>query len=305
MSIPIGPPGTPSDPAKVIGKINDQPVTQGELDQEVDAMLSRMGGGKVPPQMMAQYRPQVEPKAFDQLVLKSQLRAYAVSNKIAVPEAEVDAQLSQIASQFPSKEAFKEMLAKQGMSPESLKEEIRKEGLLSSAVKHFQAHLPRPASAEVQAFYKEHEKEFTHDEQVAASHILIGASETEPEASKQAKRAKAEELRKQLVAGEDFAKLARENSSCPSKAHGGDLGSFPKGQMVPAFDEAAFSLKVGEISQVVETQFGYHIIRVSQHTEAGVEPLANVKNQIVEDLQREPLTAWFKEMIGKAKVEKI
>lgn len=295
----------PKDPKKVIANVNGEPVTQGDLDDELTAMLNRMGGGRIPPEMLDQYRAQFEPKAMDQIVLKSQLREYAKKNNVTVSDAEVDAEIKQIAAKFPSEDEFKKKLAEQKMTPESLKEEMKKDFLLANAVKQYKASLPSPASAEVEAFYKEHQQEYTHGEQVTASHILLGTEKGADQAAKDAQKTKAEDIRKQLVAGADFAKLAEENSSCPSKAQGGNLGAFEKGQMVPAFEEAAFALKPGEISGVVETQFGYHIIKVTEHTDAGTDSIEKVNSQIKENLQDKALSTWFKSLIDTAKVEKV
>ena len=116
--------------------------------------------------------------------------------------------------------------------------------------------------AEAKDFYDKNPDKFKQGEGVRASHILVMANESADEATKKKARAKIDAVLKRVSAGEDFAVLAKENSEDGSKDQGGDLGFFTKGQMVPAFDEAAFALKPGEISDVVTTQFGYHIIKV-------------------------------------------
>jgi len=97
-------------------------------------------------------------------------------------------------------------------------------------------------------------------------------------------RAEAEAARKRLIAGEDFAALAKEKSGCPSGKNGGDLGKFVRGQMVPAFDQAAFTQKIGEIGPLVETNFGYHIIQVLNREDAKVPALADVRDEIKKTL---------------------
>lgn len=295
----------PKDPKKVIAKVNGEPVTQGDVDQEMAALLNRMGGGRIPPEMLEQYRSQFEPKAFEQIILKSQLREYAKKNNVTVNETDIDAAIKRISSNFPSEDEFKKKLAEQQMTLESLREEMRKDFILANAVEHYKASLPSPASAEVEAFYKEHQQDYTHGEQVTASHILLGIKETDDQAAKDAQKAKAEDIRKQLLAGADFAQMAQQNSSCPSKAQGGSLGSFEKGSMVPPFEAAAFALKPGDISDVVETQFGYHIIKVSEHTQGGTDPIEKVRGDIKDSLQEKTLGAWFKSLIESAKVEKL
>jgi peptidyl-prolyl cis-trans isomerase C len=111
-------------------------------------------------------------------------------------------------------------------------------------------------------------------------------------------------LRKQLQDGGDFADLAAKNSDCPSKTSGGDLGSFPRGQMVKPFEDAAFSQKVNAIGPVVETDFGYHIIQVLAHNEAKVITLdKKIRDEIGNFLQQQKRQDAFKEMLNKLRAK--
>ncbi len=115
----------------------------------------------------------------------------------------------------------------------------------------------------------------------------IKTDPADDEAAKAAKKAQMEEIQKKLAAGADFAATATEVSECPSSRQGGDLGSFSRGQMVPEFEEAAFTQPIGEVGPIVETQFGYHIIKVADRKEAGKVPLEEAKETIVSRLQNE------------------
>jgi parvulin-like peptidyl-prolyl isomerase len=147
----------------------------------------------------------------------------------------------------------------------------------------------KPDDAALHAYYDQHKAEF---EEVKARHILIRfkgsqmpADPAKKELTEEEALAKATELRAKIVAGADFATLAKENSDDKgSGANGGDLGAFGKGMMVPAFDKEAFALPVGEISQPVKTQFGYHIIKVESH---GAKPFDDVKANIMKKLPGE------------------
>lgn len=151
-----------------------------------------------------------------------------------------------------------------------LQEQIQVANLLAGKTFSKLAEGLKLDEADERAFYDAHKQEY---EQVRARHILIRAagspSPVEPgkkELSDAEASAKAQEVRKKLAAGGDFAALAaQESDDSGSKDKGGDLNFFKHGQMVPAFDQAAFSLKVGEISEPVKTQFGYHIIKVEAH----------------------------------------
>ena len=138
------------------------------------------------------------------------------------------------------------------------------------------------------AFYEAHKADYTTQEQRSANHILIQVKKDASEAEDAAARAKIDALRKQIEAGESFEEVARKNSDdIGSRAEGGDTGLFPRGVMAPAFEEAAFSLKKGELSQPVKTEFGYHLIRVRDIKPGGVEPFDAVRSQVEDAYRRE------------------
>ncbi len=155
---------------------------------------------------------------------------------------------------------------------------------------------------EVKEFYELNEARYHHPEEIRARHVLIG---TEPDSSlddRAAAREKAEHILEKAREGADFARLAEEYSDDPgSRAAGGDLDWFARGRMVPAFEEAAFSLSPGELSDVVETPFGYHVILFEDRREASVEPLDEVEREIA----REILEKELAEQLARNKAENI
>jgi peptidyl-prolyl cis-trans isomerase C len=157
--------------------------------------------------------------------------------------------------------------------------------------------------AEAKAFYEENKEDFNTPEQVKASHILVKVDATAAPEQKAAAKAKAEGLLKQVKAGGDFATLAKENSDCPSKERGGDLGFFDRGTMVKEFADAAFAMKVGQVSDVVETQFGYHIIKVTDRKDGGLTSFEKAKPEIIKSLSDKKKGELFKQLIEKIKAE--
>jgi peptidyl-prolyl cis-trans isomerase D len=137
------------------------------------------------------------------------------------------------------------------------------------------------SDADLEKYYQRHIDRFEVPEQVRAAHLLIRVPQGASDALKAEKRAVIEKLRERAVKGEDFAALARTHSEDPgSGAQGGDLGFFARGTMVPAFENAAFALNVGETSAVVTTDYGYHLIRLSARQEAQIKPLAAVREEV-------------------------
>jgi peptidyl-prolyl cis-trans isomerase D len=139
---------------------------------------------------------------------------------------------------------------------------------------------PEISAEEIQAYYDKNSDKYSTPEQRWARHILIKVSPEDTEKVKEQKRQKAEEVRQMAVAGDNFAALAKQYSEGPSAGKGGDLGLFPRGRMIKPFDDAVFAMKPGEVSQIVETSFGYHIIKLEDIIPAVVKPLDEVREQI-------------------------
>ncbi|MCC6165116.1 MAG: peptidyl-prolyl cis-trans isomerase [Acidobacteria bacterium] len=158
--------------------------------------------------------------------------------------------------------------------------------------------------ADIADFYKKNPQFFMQPEAVRASHILLKADTPD---AKAAAKTKAGDLLKQIKGGADFAALAKEHSNDGSAQAGGDLGFFPRGQMVKPFEDAAFALKPGEVSPVVETEFGYHIIKGAEHRDARTVPLAEVSDRIAQALrqqkQQELMQSFVQSLKTKGKVE--
>ncbi len=162
--------------------------------------------------------------------------------------------------------------------------------------------------AKVRSFYKDHIDAFKTPESIHARHILIKIDSSASEEEKKKTKARAEEVLEKLKKGEDFAKLASEVSDDPgTKAKGGDLDFFSKGTMIPAFEEAAFALKPGEISGLVETEYGYHIIKVEEKKEAVLEPYEKikdkVKDQALQEMRKAAVTDFVEKALKSSKVE--
>ncbi|MGE3538220.1 MAG: SurA N-terminal domain-containing protein [Candidatus Tectimicrobiota bacterium] len=145
-----------------------------------------------------------------------------------------------------------------------------------------------PGADDIQAYYNNHLDSFQRQEQVRARHILFKVSASASPEQEAQVRAQAESVLAALKNGEDFATLAKQYSEDTATAtQGGDLGLFPRGQMVPAFDEAAFALAPGQLSDLIRTPYGWHLLRVEDHIEAGTRPLTEVEAEIRTKLQEE------------------
>ena len=287
----------------VVARVNGEKVTRTELEDYV-RNLEGQAGSPIP----ADQRDRIYRGVIDQLVGYKLLLQEANARKVVVPDADVDARIAEVKKQFPSEDLFMQTLIERKMSLDQIKADARRD---MSIAKLIEAEIaPRVAVKPGQAedFYKNNPDKFVQPERVRASHILIATPENADAATKAQAKSRAQQILKDIKAGKDFAALARQHSQDPGSAvNGGDLGFFPQGQMVGPFNDAAFSLKPGATSDLVETQFGYHIIRVAEKQPARTASLEEMRPRIEEYLQhqnRESETESFvKSLRARGKVE--
>ncbi len=287
----------------VLAKVNGEAIERWEFENAVKRMESR-AGGPVPPDR----RDEVLRNVLDQLVAYHLLAQESRTRKIEVTQAEVDARMAQIKQSFPSEEAFTQGVAAQGLTVDQVKQQTRTGIEVAKVIEAEVGPKIAVTDADVEAFYKTNTERFKQGDSVHAAHILIAVPAQAPPAAKAEGKAKADGVLKQLKAGADFATVAKAESQDPGSApNGGDLGFFQKGQMTPAFEETAFKLKPGATSGIVETPFGFHIIKVIEKRPARTAPFAEASGQIKEFLisnQREQkLEQFIVQMKTKAKID--
>jgi len=291
----------PAELPDVLARVNGQPVTRADFERLVKNMEA--GRGPIP----AERRDEILRGALDQLILYTVMKQEAAARKLTVSDAEVDSQLQQMQKQFPNDAEFQKALAERNLTLDQLKADARVDLLIDKMVDAEVANVPEATDAEARQFYTTNPDKFEQGEAVRASHILVMANEGADEATKKAARSKIDGLLQRVRGGEDFGKLAREHSDDGSKEQGGDLGFFGRGQMVPPFEQAAFALKPGDVSDVVTTQFGYHIIKVAEKKPASTVPYDEVKEQIVGFLsnqkKQQHVETFVEEARKRAKVE--
>jgi peptidyl-prolyl cis-trans isomerase C len=267
---------------QVCAKVDGQPVGRDELEAAVKDAEAR-AGRPVP----AEERDAVYRGLLDRVILFKLLASEAKIRGVTVTPQEVTERIAQIKQQFPSEAEFQKELLKRHTTMPQLEVEQRRDLVNAKTIEAEVAPKLVVTDQDLDAFYKGNPEQFKSPESVRASHILIGVAKDATPATKAAAKTEAEGVLKRVKAGEDFAALAKQYSKDPgSAAVGGDLNFFPKGQMVPAFDAAAFALKPGEISNLVETEFGYHIIKLTEKRAGGTIPLPEVKDRLSEFLKQ-------------------
>jgi peptidyl-prolyl cis-trans isomerase C len=305
------PPGPPVDPGKmpaVVARVNGVEIKKDELVRQAEQMRMRAmqatRGQQVPPLDAGFYK-----QILDGLVAQTLLLQDAKKQGIAVTDQDIQPQLDQIRKQFPDAATFQKALGGQGMTEASLKDNLRQEALIQ---KYLTARVFSTVTVSDEAarqFYEQNKAQMQRPERAHVRHILVAVQPTASAGDKQKAKAKAEDLLKRAQGGEDFGKLAAESSDdAGTKVRGGDLSWIQRGQMVPPFDQAGFALtKPNELSPVVETQFGYHIIQLLERQPASAVPFEEAKGRITQMLKQkqagEKLQAYIEQLRKQNKVE--
>ena len=300
-SQPAPPPTAGGDSVAVT--VNGHPITEADVETMFTNIVQQRSGGRTPPEaMLARAREQMRPQIVQALIDARLLDAEVKRAGITVSPEELRKEMEEgleghLLRSNTTREEFEQQLQTQmNMSlPEFLAKRAAEPQYIRSA--HYTRLLEQRSPQELSItaeqinarYERDKDKVYAQPETVKASHILLSTEPTATDTEKQAARKKAEEILAEARKPEaDFAALAQQHSTCPSKTQGGDLGFFPRtGRMVEPFAAAAFALQTGEISEFVETQFGYHIKMVTDRKEATVMSLEQAEEALREQLRAE------------------
>ena len=294
---------TKNSPGDTIVKVNGTIITRAEMDRAMKVLSAQNQMGQQNPASKT-----AEDAVIEQLISAELLFQAGTKLGVADLDKQVADKVAQGKAKFKTDAEYENALKSAGLTPKSLEELLRKDIVINNLVVKEIVPKVTVSDADARKFYDENIDKFKRPEQIKASHILCKVDPKASAEDKKKAREKAETLLKEIKAGKDFAELAKANSDCPSSKQGGDLGFFGKGQMVPPFESAAFALKPGEVSDVVETQFGYHIIKVAEKKDAGAAKFDEVKDRIQDYLKnmkiQKGVLDYIAQLKEKAKIEK-
>ena len=288
---------------EVVATVNGKDITRTQLQDIFNAAVQSSGMNVADlssAQQLGGYTQLLNDLIDRQLLLDA-------ASKEEITSEDVEAEIKKFKSQFPDEAIFDTQMKQAGMSNEKLQNDVREELKIRRWMES-QVKTSDVTDADAKSFYESNLKEFEQPETVKASHILFMVdADAAPEVVKEKQEA-AQKAAARAKGGEDFTTLAKELSEEPgAKESGGDLGFFPKDRMVPEFANAAFAANLNDISEPVKTQFGWHVIKVTDKKAAGTVPFDEVNNQITSYLkstrQREAVQKVMKDLKDSAKIQ--
>lgn len=275
--------------------VNGRSVTKAQyetaVDQDVRQALARFGmAGAVNPRdpELAGLRTRLEAQTRERLTNWLVLLTAAQRARVRVSNDSVAAAWRETTADFPNDTALQAALAEAGKTRQSVQQDIRDNMTIDMFLRRRLGEVTA-TETEAREFFEANRARYATPEMVRARHILIMDTNA---------RERITAIRARIVAGADFAQMAREHSQDGSAQNGGDLGPFTRGRMVPPFEEAAFSLPVGQVSQPVETQFGWHLIKVDEHRAATTPDYAEAREDVIRRVQQSKRSEKIQELIA-------
>jgi peptidyl-prolyl cis-trans isomerase C len=311
--VPAQQPLTPSPaspdaaiPANLVVDVDGHKMTEEQLNAELNKRLLAMKD-QIPQDRLQQAKESIKKRLVDDFVIRNLLMDEVNRQKITATDKDVGEAVDQLKSTLPPGVTIDELMKRNQVTKEQMHEELRFGIKINKLVLASMGGKAQPTNKEINTFYQKNKDKFKMPESVHVRHILVAKAAGDDEKTKAEKKMKAEDIRKQLLGGAEFAETALKSSDCPSKQAGGDLGTFPRGQMVKPFEDAAFSQKKDEIGPLVETDFGYHIIQVLEKNSSKTVDLNNdMKEKIIAFLtqqkQQEAFDRLIKNLREKAKI---
>jgi len=285
----------------VIVKAKNFQIKRSELDQVVTGAKSQAAaaGQQLPPEF--------EITMLNQLIAIQTLLQVATAADQAAGKADADTAYTNLLKKFPTPEAFEHQIKAAGMTVEELRAKAGQEATAKATLKRLLGI--NITDEDAKDYYTKHPSDFEEPEMVHARHILLMTMDPATRMplstnAVAAKRHQIDDIRKRIVAGEDFATLAKQYSEDPgSKDEGGELPEFSRGQMVPEFESAAFALTTNQVSEVVTTQFGFHVIKLLDRTPAKKVDFTTAAPEIKDGLARLKITKLAPACVKKLRVD--
>jgi peptidyl-prolyl cis-trans isomerase C len=288
---------------EIIARINNFPITRKDLNEKVNLTINQTYFHK---SLSAEKKRKVRKDAFNALIDEELLFQAANKDGIKIEKKRIDLQYEKVEGRFTSKQAFKAAMKRAGYTPKDLKKKIERDFLIKEVTKRTLIHQSVVSEEELKTYYINNLKKFKKPETVNLQLIYIKARGATAAANQEAK-AKAEGLLKRIKEGEDFGVLAGKYSDDGYRIKGGRLGEVHRGRLPKEIDKIAFSMKMGDTSQLIKIQTGYCLIKLLDRKDSRQLEFEEIKTKLKKDLEKKRVTAikkkWMAELKEQAKIE--
>ncbi|MCC7073860.1 MAG: peptidylprolyl isomerase [Deltaproteobacteria bacterium] len=290
-----------SDGTGPVARVNGEEIGRGDFSKQMERTRARFqrAGRQIAPQLEGRLKENLIRKMVEEMLIAQKAKAEGIT----VETTELDAKLAEHKARFGSDKAFLSFLERTQQSEADVKDDLQKNLLRD---KLFAKLLlgQEPTEADAEKYYGENKDKYMQKEQITAQHILLKTDKNTTDAQKKEKQALAKKLTAEAKrSGADFGEIAKKHSEGPTAQRGGDLGTFSRGRMVKQFEDAAFAAKAGDIIGPVETQFGYHVIKVNEKSEAKQRTFEEVKETILTSLKARQKSKATRELLEKMRAE--
>jgi peptidyl-prolyl cis-trans isomerase C len=295
----------PSKPVKV-AVVNGKAIAYKDFERKMKIITQQVMRGQ-PGQLPEALMDRAKTEAVNQLVSEELLYQESMKQKLKLDDGVVDKELQALKSRFDNDAQYQETLKKMDLSEDQLKQQIGRQATIRKLLEKEVMSKIALSKEDAKKYFQSNSAEFHQPERVRAQHILVKLEPGADEQKRAQARKKLEGVKKRVLAGEDFGKLAKEYSEGPSNVREGDLGYFTRGRMVKPFEDAAFKLAPNEISGIVETQFGFHLIKVMDHQAAKDPSFEEIEPRVTAILRNKKIHQKYEAYIYKlrqdAKIE--
>lgn len=286
--------------------INGEPIPEEAVEYELRRLVQFYSEHMTTEELKAQL-PEMRKKAIDQVVGAKLLMMEADRLDIQVSPDDVSAKLAAMKVDVGGEDKFQEVLKKQNINESQVVDGIKRGKRMDKLIEQITQGLDDPTEQEIEEHFDQNAEDYFRPERVQAQHILLKPASDKLE-DRETSKSKLMELRNKIQLGEDFADVASQFSECPSgKKSGGSLGWFARGMMIPEFDDAVFAMELEELSDVVETPLGFHLIKLNGYEEGGAVTLDEVADKVRDFLRHATrgrmISAYVEELKGKAEID--
>jgi len=268
---------------KPVAKVNDTVLTEADLEQALNEI---MPAGVFHGGFSSKKREEYRPQAFEKMIEKELFYQEAVKIGLKIDEEIIKAEREKTIQRLGGEKKFKVALKNGGLTDEQYQQKLRKKQLVKRFITIEISDKARPTDEEIKDYYRRNQQKFMRPEARKLTHILISV---EPEASaedRKLKKAQAQEVIDRINAGEDMSAVAWNYSTGPYRVKGGDMGLVHRGRLYPDLEKEVFQLQPGKLSGIIETIYGYHVVRVEEVKEAEQLDLKDVYDKIIMELTK-------------------